>query len=48
MGSTNEEAVGINFLTDFLTEKYIREYIAQGGSKIKFVTGCAGKPTCFV
>lgn len=42
MGSTNEEAVGINFLTDFLTEKYIREYIAQGGSKIKFVTGCAG------
>lgn len=42
MGSTNEETAGIDFLTDFLTEKYIREYIAQGGSKIKFVTGCAG------
>lgn len=42
MGSTNEETAGIDFLTDFLTEKYIREYIAQGGSKIKFVTGCVG------
>jgi len=42
MGDTREEAGGISFLTDFLTEKYIQEYIAQGGSKIKFVAGCTG------
>lgn len=42
MGNTTDKPVGISFLTDFLTEKYIQEYIAQGGSKIKFVTGCAG------
>lgn len=30
---------GIQFLTDFWTEKYLREYIRDGGSKIKFVTG---------
>ncbi len=35
-------AIGINFLADFLTEKYIDEYIAYGGSKIKFIAGCAG------
>lgn len=40
--NTKDKPVGIDFLTDFLTEKYIQEYIAQGGSKIKFVTGCAG------
>ncbi len=42
MDNTKEKPVGIDFLTDFLTEKYIQEYIAQGGSKIKFVTGCTG------
>lgn len=42
MDNTKEKPVGIDFLTDFLTEKYIQEYIAQGGSKIKFVTGCKG------
>lgn len=36
------DAVGISFLSDFLTEKYIQEYIKFGGSKIKFVTGCMG------
>ncbi len=36
------DAIGINFLSDFLTEKYIQEYIKYGGSKIKFVTGCTG------
>ncbi len=36
------DSIGIDFLADFLTEKYIDEYIAYGGSKIKFVTGCAG------
>lgn len=49
MKNTNDKPVGIDFLTDFLTEKYIREYIAQGGSKIKFVTGCAGSgKTCLL
>ena len=42
MDNTKEKPVGIDFLTDFLIEKYIQEYIAQGGSKIKFVTGCKG------
>lgn len=42
MGNSNDNPVGISFLTDFLTEKYIQEYIPQGGSKIKFVTGCTG------
>ncbi len=32
----------IHFLTDFWTEKYLMEYIPEGGSKIKFVTGRAG------
>ena len=30
---------GISFLTDFWREKYLAEYISQGGSKIKFLTG---------
>ena len=29
-------------LADFIADKYFREYIAGGGSKIKFVTGKAG------
>lgn len=33
---------GIQFLTDFWREKYLQEYIRNGGSKIKFVTGRAG------
>lgn len=33
---------GIDFLTDFWEEKYLREYIRDGGSKIKFVTGRQG------
>jgi len=36
------KAIGIDFLTDFLSEKYLEQYIAYGGSKIKFVTGCKG------
>lgn len=35
-------STGIDFLTDFWTEKYLREYIREGGSKIKFVTGRPG------
>lgn len=48
MENTNSRPVGISFLTDFLTEKYMEEYIAQGGSKIKFVTGCAGSGKTFL
>lgn len=33
---------GIRFLTDFWDEKYLKEYIHDGGSKIKFVTGRPG------
>lgn len=35
-------SVGIPFLSDFLKEQYLMEYIPQGGSKIKFVTGRPG------
>lgn len=33
---------GVSFLTDFWQEKYLQEYIKNGGSKIKFVTGRQG------
>ena len=33
---------GIHFLTDFWQMKYLQEYIRDGGSKIKFVTGRRG------
>ncbi len=33
---------GIQFLTDFWRDKYLQEYIRNGGSKIKFVTGRTG------
>lgn len=35
-------SVGINFITDFWQKRYLEEYIPEGGSKIKFVTGRAG------
>ncbi len=35
-------ACGIRFLTDFWKEKYFQEYVKNGGSKIKFVTGRQG------
>lgn len=35
-------SVGIQFITEFWKEKYLQEYIRQGGSKIKFVTGQSG------
>lgn len=37
-----ELTCGIRFLTDFWEEKYLREYIRDGGSKIKFITGRPG------
>ena len=33
---------GIEFLTDFWREKYLQEYIKNGGSKLKFITGRPG------
>lgn len=40
--SSDSLTCGIQFLTDFWKEKYLQEYIRNGGSKIKFVTGRAG------
>lgn len=37
-----EMSAGINFISDFWQEKYLQEYLRQGGSKIKFVTGQSG------
>jgi len=37
-----EISVGINALVDFISDHYFKEYIACGGSKIKFVTGKPG------
>lgn len=37
-----ELTCGIEFLTDFWREKYLQEYIRNGGSKIKFITGRSG------
>ncbi|MDO5425783.1 MAG: DUF2791 family P-loop domain-containing protein [Eubacteriales bacterium] len=39
---TAQLTCGIRFLTDFWQEKYLQEYIRDGGSKIKFVTGRQG------
>lgn len=41
-GKEQGQSSGIGFLTEFWTQKYLQEYIAGGGSKIKFVTGRAG------
>jgi len=35
-------SVGIQFITDFWRERYFREFIKLGGSKIKFITGQRG------
>ena len=37
-----ELSVGIGFLAEFLKTKYLEEFIADGGSKIKMVTGRRG------
>ncbi len=39
---TEQLTYGIDFLTDFWQEKYLQEYVRNGGSKIKFVTGRPG------
>ena len=38
----DELSVGIDFITDFWRDKYLREFIPSGGSKIKFITGQPG------
>lgn len=35
-------SAGVNFITDFWQKHYFEEYIREGGSKIKFVTGRPG------
>lgn len=35
-------SAGIDFITDFWKKHYLDEYIREGGSKIKFVTGRSG------
>ena len=37
-----EISVGSEFIMDFWREKYLVDYLAQGGSKIKFLTGRTG------
>ena len=37
-----EITVGLDSLTDFISSKYLKNYIPAGGSKIKFVTGNPG------
>mgnify|MGYP002626162839 FL=1 len=38
----HELSCGVNDLTDFLTAQYLEQYIPEGGSKIKFITGRPG------
>ena len=38
----NEISVGLGPLSDFISSHYFNEYISNGGSKIKFVTGKPG------
>ena len=40
--------IGIDFLTEFLDEKYLKEFIAAGGSKMKFITGRPGSGKSFL
>lgn len=35
-------STGIDFITDFWRKHYLEEYIREGGSKIKFITGRSG------
>lgn len=39
---TREISIGQDFLLQFWREKYLENYLAQGGSKIKFLTGRTG------
>jgi len=37
-----ELSVGIDFITDFWRDRYLKEFLPAGGSKIKFITGKSG------
>ena len=37
-----ELSVGVDQLTEFIDKRYFEEYIADGGSKLKFITGRRG------
>ena len=39
---TRSISAGIDFVSDFLREKYLLEYVGHGGGKIKFITGRQG------
>ena len=39
---------GVGFLTEFWKKTYLDEYIREGGSKIKFVTGRTGAGKTFL
>ena len=41
-GQLSALSSGIQFLSDFWAEHYLDEYIREGGSKIKFITGRPG------
>ena len=41
-GLLDRVTAGVGSLTDFLTKQYLEEFIARGGSKLKFVTGRKG------
>ncbi|HKM05488.1 MAG TPA: BREX system ATP-binding domain-containing protein [Sphaerochaeta sp.] len=38
----NALTVGVQFVTDFWRDRYFREFLREGGSKIKFLTGQRG------
>ena len=42
IGTTALPDFGIRFLSDFWEDKYLKKYIPNGGSKVKFVTGQGG------
>lgn len=46
-GGEVQKMEGMDFLLDFWCEKYLAEYVGEGGSKIKFVTGRAGSGKSF-
>ncbi|MBR2844020.1 MAG: DUF2791 family P-loop domain-containing protein [Solobacterium sp.] len=43
-----DNKAGIRFLLDFWQDHYLNEYISEGGSKIKFITGREGSGKTFL
>ena len=46
-GALENLETGINVLADFWEKMYLQEFIAPGGSKLKFVTGRRGSGVSF-